>query len=95
MQDGNLFPTESAGGAGRKSGLEIWSDGEERANNVIGIERIGGHEGAKQLLRGGEDLRGFIAFDGGGAPKAMEAGRRSGRHGGESSATPSSHARHR
>jgi len=85
--DGNLsgvkqshnVPTEFFGRPGRECGVEISSDGEQGAHDVVGLEIVGIDQGTQQLVGGRQDLAGLIPVDGGGSADSMEASWR--RHG--------------
>jgi hypothetical protein len=80
VQQGHDIPPVLLRRARRERGVEVVGDGEEPAHDVVGLELVGGDEGAEQLVGGGQNLAGVVALDGGRAADAVQPGSR-GSHG--------------
>ena len=72
MKQGDDVPAELLGGTGWEGGIEITRDGEQRADDVVGLELVGFDQRAQQLVGGGENLLGIVAVDRGGSANAVE-----------------------
>lgn len=63
VEQGDDVPTEVLGGTGRKGGVEIASDGEEPAHDVVGLEFVRFDEGPEELVGRRENLGGVVPGD--------------------------------
>lgn len=73
MEQGHDVPAKLLGRSGGERRVEVPGDGEQGADDVVGLQPIGLDQRVKQLVGCGENFLGLIVVDGGGSPNAMEA----------------------
>src|SRR6266536_4528538 len=75
-QQRHATEAQAAGGHGRELRVEVVGEGEDAADDVVGPDRVAGHDLAHELLGGGEDGVRLVGVHGGGAAQGEEAHRR-------------------
>ena len=73
MEQGHNVPAKLLRRPGGERRVEVPGDGEQGADDVVGLQPIGLDQRAKQLVGCGENFIGIIVVDGSGSPNAMEA----------------------
>ena len=72
MQERHDVPAEIFGRASGEGGVEVVGDGEQRADDIIGLKLVGLDQRPQQLVRGGQNLGCVVPGHGGGTPDAMQ-----------------------